>query len=72
MQVAAGVVEQPPVSGGSSRFQLTVNALGRLKDARQFEEVVIKEGAKGEVLRVRGVARVELTARDYSPSQLPR
>jgi multidrug efflux pump subunit AcrB len=33
------------------------NALGRLTSEKQFEDIVIKEGAKGEILRVRDVAR---------------
>ncbi len=66
VQVAAGIIGQPPVPNGSSKFQLTINTLGRLKDEKQFEDIVIKEGANGEILRLRDVARVELAARDYS------
>jgi multidrug efflux pump len=66
VQVAAGTIGQPPVPKGAAKFQLSINALGRLTTEKQFEDIVIKEGANGEILRVRDVARVELAARDYS------
>src|SRR5216117_2553360 len=65
VQVAAGVISQPPMSQGGP-FQLTVNAQGRLTDEQQFGDIVIKSGADGQITRVRDVARVELAARDYS------
>src|SRR3989454_124546 len=65
VQVAAGVIGQPPMAQGVA-FQLTVNAQGRLIDEQQFGDIVIKSGAEGQVTRVRDVARVELAARDYS------
>jgi multidrug efflux pump subunit AcrB len=64
VQVAAGVVGQPPVPD-TGAFQLTVNALGRLQDAGQFEEIVVKTSDDGRVVRLRDVARVELGARSY-------
>src|SRR4051812_12658035 len=65
VQVAAGVLGQPPMTQGVP-FQFTVNAQGRLTDESQFGEIVIKTGDDGQVTRVRDVARVELAARDYS------
>src|SRR6266404_3299627 len=65
LQVAAGTIGQPPVPSGQD-FQLTINTQGRLLDEEQFGEIVIKQGAQGQVTRVRDVARVELAARDYS------
>src|SRR5438477_7450916 len=65
VQVAAGVIGQPPMSHGVP-FQLTVNAQGRLLDEQEFGEIVIKAGANGQITHVRDVARVELAARDYS------
>src|SRR6266849_2754122 len=65
VQVAAGVIGQPPMSRGVP-FQLTVNAQGRLLDEQEFSDIVIKSGMEGQVTRVRDVARVELAARDYS------
>ena len=49
------------VGGGGSRF--TVTALGRLEDVGQFEDVIVKVGADGQVIRVRDVAEVMIGAR---------
>jgi multidrug efflux pump len=65
VQVAAGQIGQPPIGHGLS-FQYIVNAQGRLTEASQFGDIVIKAGAAGQVTRVRDVARVELAALDYS------
>ncbi|WP_395696888.1 efflux RND transporter permease subunit [Methylocella sp.] len=64
LQVAAGAVNQPPVSSNGA-FQLSVQTLGRLADVSQFEDIVIRAGPEGYV-RVRDVARVELGAQDYT------
>src|SRR5437667_8845032 len=67
LQVAAGTIGQPPVPSGQD-FQLTISTQGRLLDELQFGEIIIKQGAQGQVTHVRDVARVELAARDYSVS----
>jgi hydrophobe/amphiphile efflux-1 (HAE1) family protein len=64
VQVAAGVIGQPPMPPGTD-FQLTVNAQGRLTEPKQFEQIVVKTGANGQITRLRDVARVELGAQDY-------
>src|SRR5258708_4909520 len=65
VQVAAGVLNQPPVPSPGA-FQINVEALGRLTDTRQFGNIVVKTDADGRVTRVRDVARIELGALDYS------
>src|SRR5437667_3713860 len=67
LQVAAGAIGQPPVPPGND-FQLTISTQGRLLDEQQFGDIIIKQGAQGQVTRIRDVARVELAARDYSAS----
>src|SRR6266567_2439123 len=64
VQVASGVLNQPPTQG-SGAFQLNVETLGRLTDPRQFGNVIVKNDPNGRVTRVRDVARVELGAQDY-------
>ena len=67
IQVAAGVVGQQPLPAGiNAPLQLTVNAQGRLTTAEQFEEIIVKTGDRGEILRLKDVARVELGAKDYA------
>lgn len=65
VQVAAGQIGEPPAPEGQA-FQLTVNTLGRLSEVPQFENIVIKTGADGRVIRVKDVAEVELGADNYS------
>jgi len=63
VQVAAGVLGLPPAPSGT-QFQLTLSTMGRLVDVGQFEDIVIKTGADGQVTRLKDVARVELGALD--------
>ena len=65
MQVAAGTIGQPPNPAGLN-FQYTITTLGRLETVQQFENIIVKTGQGGEIVRVRDVARVELGAQDYS------
>jgi hydrophobe/amphiphile efflux-1 (HAE1) family protein len=67
IQVAAGVVGQQPLPADIHvAQQLTVNAQGRLTTKEQFEQIVVKTGDNGAILRLKDVARVELGAKDYS------
>jgi hydrophobe/amphiphile efflux-1 (HAE1) family protein len=65
VQVASGVLNQPPVPEQGA-YQLNVEALGRLSDPRQFGNIVVKTDEAGRVTRVEDVARVELAAQDYT------
>jgi HAE1 family hydrophobic/amphiphilic exporter-1 len=64
-QVTAGQVGAPPTPAGQS-FQYTLNVNGRLDDARQFEDIIVKSGNNGDVTRVRDVGSVDLGAQTYS------
>ena len=64
-QVAAGQVGSPPTPPGQA-FQYTLNVNGRLEDASQFENIIVKTGNNGEVTRVRDIGWVELGAQTYS------
>ncbi|MEG6508676.1 multidrug efflux RND transporter permease subunit [Methyloligella sp. 2.7D] len=65
VQVAAGVINQPPVPQPGA-FQLSVETQGRLPDAEAFGNIIVKTDGQGRITRVRDVARVELGAADYS------
>src|SRR5262249_12653908 len=65
IQVASGIVGQPPVPVGHA-FQLPVTTLGRLREPEEFGNVIVKTGADGRITRIRDVARIELAGRDYS------
>ena len=64
IQVAAGVIGQPPMASGNP-LQLNISALGRLSEEQQFEDIVVKTGERGQIVRLRDVARVELGGLDY-------
>src|SRR4051812_1047340 len=66
-QVAAGQIGQPPVPNGQV-FQYTMSTLGRLADAEQFADMILKTDAQGRIVRLRDVARIELGAQGYDQS----
>src|SRR3954453_13387391 len=55
-QVASGQIGAPPAPPNQS-FQYTLNVLGRLDDAEQFANVIVKTGNAGETTRVRDIGR---------------
>ena len=65
VQVAAGQVGQPPSTSGQM-FQISVRAIGRLVEPQEFENIILKTGADGNLVRVRDVGRAELGAEDYN------
>jgi len=67
-QVAAGVVGASP--GSDAPFQVSLNTRGRLKDIEEFQDIVVKVGERGEIVRLRDVARIELGANHYAMRSL--
>src|SRR5690606_23719827 len=65
VQVAAGVIGASP-SLPDVPLQLSVNAQGRLETAEEFADIILKTSADGGVTRLGDVARVELSAAQYS------
>jgi multidrug efflux pump len=65
IQVAAGIVGGPPLTKGSSAFQYTLNAQGRLTDPSEFGDIVVKVGSDGRITRLKDIGRVELGGADY-------
>jgi len=64
IQVASGVLDQPPVARPGA-FQIAVQTLGRLDNPDEFGAIVIKQTANA-VVRLRDVATIQLAALDYS------
>jgi HAE1 family hydrophobic/amphiphilic exporter-1 len=64
-QVTSGQIGTPPTPPGQA-FQITLNVNGRLDDAGEFENIIVKTGNNGDVSRVRDVGWVELGAQTYS------
>jgi multidrug efflux pump len=58
VQVAAGRLGQPPVAAGAGvPFQLVIKTQGRLSSEQQFDDIIVKTGEKGEVVKLRDVVR---------------
>jgi hydrophobe/amphiphile efflux-1 (HAE1) family protein len=64
VQVASGVLNQPPVDKPGA-FQIAVQTLGRLANREEFASIVVKQTPNATV-RLKDVARVELGALDYT------
>src|SRR6201990_923159 len=64
-QVTSGQIGTPPTPPGQA-FQITLNVNGRLDDASEFENIIVKTGNNGDVSRVRDVGWVGLGAQTYS------
>lgn len=65
LQVGAGQIGQQPAPP-DQQYQLAVQALGRLKDANEFSELVIKTGEDGSLIKLKDVGRAELGAENYA------
>ncbi|HKB35130.1 MAG TPA: efflux RND transporter permease subunit, partial [Gemmataceae bacterium] len=62
-QVAAGQIGQPPIRKGQM-FQYTMSTMGRLVNAEEFAEMILK-AEQGRITRVKDVAEIELGAQAY-------
>src|SRR6202047_1235732 len=65
VEVAAGQVGQQPAPEGQ-QYQISVRAVGRLSEAGEFENIILKANADGTLVRLKDVGRAELGAEDYS------
>ncbi len=63
-QVAAGQLGQPPVNTGLA-FQFTMSTMGRLTDAEQFGDMILRADARGRLVKLSDVAEIELGAQSY-------
>ena len=66
-EVTAGAIGMPPAPRGED-FQYTLNVNGRLNDASDYENIIVKVDSQngGRITRVRDIGRVELGAQTYS------
>ena len=64
VQAAVGSVGTSPSDNGQ-QVQYTLRARGRLKSVSEFERIVVRANARGGIVRIGDVARVELGAEQY-------
>ena len=65
LQVAAGSIGGPPAAPAQT-YQISVKAQGRLATVTQFENIVVKAGGDGTLIRLKDLGRVELGAENYA------
>ena len=65
LQVGAGQIGQPPNPNGQM-YQIDLEAVSRLVDAREFDNIIIRRGTDGTLVKLRDVGRAELGAESYS------
>src|SRR5258705_12890 len=63
-QFAAGKIGQSPAHNGQE-LVYSITTKGRLADAREFENIIVRANPDGSNLRLKDVARVELASKDY-------
>ncbi|MEM8840048.1 MAG: efflux RND transporter permease subunit, partial [Pseudomonadota bacterium] len=63
--VAGGQLAQPPIASDRA-FQPAVTLRGRLDQTTEFEDIVVKRGTEGQIVRLKDVARIEIGAANYS------
>ena len=51
---------------GAQSFQYVIKYKGRLKSAKEFEDIIIRSAGNGQVLRLKDIARIELGALSYA------
>lgn len=63
--ISAGQVGAQPAPLGQ-QYQISVRAIGRLSEAKEFERIILKTGADGTSVLLKDVGTVEIGAEDYS------
>lgn len=64
-QVPAGDIGIEPLQN-KQMIKLTLRTKGRLKDVKEFEDIVVRSKKDGSQVRLKDIARVELGAESYS------
>ncbi|HEY9717240.1 MAG TPA: efflux RND transporter permease subunit [Trichormus sp.] len=63
VQVAAGQIGQQPAPADLA-FQMSVRAVGRLKDPKEFDQIVVRNDPNS-LVKIRDIGHAELGAEDY-------
>ena len=64
VQVAAGSIGDAPAREGQT-YQISVRAAGRLREAREFDNIIVKRGDEGTLVRLKDIGAAELGAEAY-------
>ena len=69
IQVGAGRIGQQPTPD-AQQYEIALRAVGRFSTTQEAEDLVIKVGTGGSLIRLRDVGRAEIGAQDYSATNL--
>lgn len=64
VQVASGAINRQPQSNQFG-IEYNIETQGRLVKKEQFENIIIKSGSNGRIVRLKDIGRAELGSRDY-------
>jgi HAE1 family hydrophobic/amphiphilic exporter-1 len=64
IQVGAGQLGQPPVSK-DQQYQIDLRAVSRFQSVEEFNDLIVKIGDQGELVKFSDIGRVELGAESY-------
>ena len=65
VQVGAGQLGQQP-SPPNQMYQIDLRAVGRLQNVSEFEDIIVKAGENGVLIKLKDVGRAELGAENYN------
>ncbi len=65
IQLGIGRIGQPPAADGQM-YQVDLQTQGRLKDTNEFENIILKSGTNGTLVKLKDVGRAELGAENYT------
>ena len=65
VQASLGAVGMEPLENKQS-VQFSLRAKGRLTEVADFENIIVRAGSQGGIVRVKDVARVELAGKSYA------
>ncbi|MFT6077552.1 MAG: hydrophobe/amphiphile efflux-1 (HAE1) family protein [Myxococcota bacterium] len=65
IQVAGGALNKAP-SPKQNAFEFIVETQGRLREIADFENIIVKSGENGALVRLKDVAKVELGSENYT------
>ncbi|RNL85609.1 multidrug efflux RND transporter permease subunit [Sinomicrobium pectinilyticum] len=65
IQIAGGTLNQQPLTNQNA-FEVNVQTQGRLNSIEEFENIIVRNGDEGELVRIKDIGRVELGAATYS------
>lgn len=65
LQASAGQIAAPPMNDKEA-YQYKIQVKGRLSEPEEFDNIIVKTGDAGSVIRLKDIARVELGSRNYA------